>query len=76
MKSCQEITRLVSESLDRRLTLREWIGVRLHLMMCKLCHGFSVDLGRIRDAAREHADPDPTVRLSAEAKARIKRAMA
>jgi len=37
MLNCKEITQLASESLDRKLTLKEHIGLRFHLMMCKLC---------------------------------------
>ncbi len=34
---CREVAQLASESLDRKLTLKEHIGLRFHLMMCKLC---------------------------------------
>ena len=37
MLNCKEVTQLASESLDRKLTLKERIGLRFHLMMCKLC---------------------------------------
>jgi hypothetical protein len=32
--SCQEVTRLTSERLDRRLSLRERISIRLHFVIC------------------------------------------
>ena len=37
MFNCREVTRLVSESLDRNMTLGERIGIKMHLWMCKLC---------------------------------------
>ncbi len=37
MLNCREVSQLASESLDRKLTLKERIGLRFHLMMCKLC---------------------------------------
>ena len=37
MLNCKEVSQLASESLDRKLTLKERIGLRFHLMMCKLC---------------------------------------
>ena len=37
MLSCEETFRLVSESLDRQLPLRQRIAVRMHLLMCKAC---------------------------------------
>ena len=48
MMSCKEVTRLVSESMDRRLTLGEWFSLRVHLTMCKLCHGFAVDIDSLQ----------------------------
>ena len=37
MLNCREVSQLASEALDRKLTLKERIGLRFHLMMCKLC---------------------------------------
>jgi predicted anti-sigma-YlaC factor YlaD len=37
MMKCEEVSKLVSQSLDRKLPLHQRIGIRLHLMMCKLC---------------------------------------
>ncbi|MEM8678270.1 MAG: zf-HC2 domain-containing protein [Planctomycetota bacterium] len=75
MMSCKEVTRLVSESMDRRLTLGEWFSLRVHLTMCKLCHGFAIDMERIREAIRGHAQPDADVQLPPAAKNRIEHAL-
>ncbi len=40
MLSCKEVSRLVSDSLDRDLPFRQRVGVRLHLMMCRLCRAY------------------------------------
>ena len=37
MLNCKEVSQLASEALDRKLSLKERIGLRFHLMMCKLC---------------------------------------
>jgi len=37
MLSCKDTTVMVSQSLDRKLTLRERLGVKLHLMICVAC---------------------------------------
>lgn len=37
MLSCREISRLVSEQIDRKLPLRRRIEMRLHFMMCRAC---------------------------------------
>ena len=37
MLNCREVTQLASEALDRKLSLKERIGLQFHLMMCKFC---------------------------------------
>jgi hypothetical protein len=37
MRSCKDISELVSASLDQDLPLSRRFGVRLHLLMCKPC---------------------------------------
>ncbi len=37
MFDCREISRLVSMSMDARLTLYQRTGLRLHLLMCRYC---------------------------------------
>jgi len=50
MKQCKDITRLVSESLDRKLSLVERIQVRVHLWMCTGCTRFEKQLQFMRRA--------------------------
>jgi len=40
MLSCRETTQLISESLERRLSLRQRIAVIAHLLMCRFCSRF------------------------------------
>jgi len=81
MKSCREVCRLVSESMDRKLSLWEKVVLGFHLGMRKLCASFSTNLGRLRDVVRRHAREIESgtsafeVTLSDEARQRIKRAM-
>jgi hypothetical protein len=53
MLSCKETSQLVSQSLDRRLTLAERFGVRLHLFICKACGLFTKQM----DLIRAHCEP-------------------
>lgn len=53
MKSCRQITRLVSAALDRRLTLRERLQVRFHLLFCTGCARFERQLRFMRRAFRQ-----------------------
>ena len=52
MMKCEEVTKLVSQSLDRRLPLHQRIGIRLHLMMCVHCRRFRRQIEAIGHAAR------------------------
>ena len=81
MMSCKEVSRLLSASMERKLSLWERIGLSFHLSMCKLCKGFSKDLQQLREAARRHAEnsesdvDDSDAALSTESRERIKRAL-
>lgn len=50
MLSCKQASQFISASLDRPLTLRERIVLRLHLIICKYCKRFSQQLQTMRVA--------------------------
>ena len=50
MLTCKDASQLISEGQDRKLDLRERIGLRLHLWMCKSCRLFEKQLGLLRQA--------------------------
>lgn len=54
MLKCEEISRLVSDSMERRLSLWQRLQLRMHLALCRLCAGHAADLKRIREVVREH----------------------
>lgn len=59
---CRHVHRLVSEGLDRRLSLRERVTVRLHLAICEACTTFQAQMNLLRVALRNFeipADPPP-----------------
>ena len=81
MLSCKEVTRLISESLDRELSLGQRIGLRMHLLMCKFCSRYKKQLQFIRDAIRlysvkiEEEQFFPSLSLSKEARLRLKNSL-
>ncbi|MCJ7556885.1 MAG: zf-HC2 domain-containing protein [Gammaproteobacteria bacterium] len=55
MLKCQEVTRLYSEAQERRLTLTERAGLKLHVMMCEGCKNFGHQMLDLRRFARGYA---------------------
>lgn len=53
MPSCKEVSRLVSEGLDRDLSFGERVALRVHLLMCKGCRNFEAQMMVLRDAMRD-----------------------
>ena len=82
LPTCQQTVEKISQSMDRQLTLRERIGLKLHIWICAWCQWYMEQLNTIREAARakgaESSDFDstPTAALSSEARERIKRKLA
>ncbi|HEY4351500.1 MAG TPA: zf-HC2 domain-containing protein [Paraburkholderia sp.] len=52
MGKCKDITRLLSDALERKLGMREWLAVGAHLPTCSGCRNFRKHLGLLRAASR------------------------
>ena len=76
MFKCSEISKLVSESMERSLPLWERLGIRLHLKMCQHCMHYKQQLESLQDAMHRYGhliqEEEPLATLSEEAKRRIK----
>ncbi len=46
--NCQSVARLVSESMDHKLSPGRRLGVRFHLLMCRHCSRYQKQLHFIR----------------------------
>ena len=79
MFSCKEVTRMVSESMDRDLSRYRRIGIWIHLMMCKFCSRYKQQLISLRKALRSEGlhdeNSEPHAKLSPDARERIKRSL-
>lgn len=72
IKNCKETSVLVTQSLDRRLTWHERLGMRIHLAICDNCARFSGQMRLIREwLGREDEAEQPG--LTEEGRARIAR---
>jgi len=75
MLSCKDVTKLLSESMDRSLPLGKRVGVRFHLLICRFCARYDRQLLLIRETVRRLATTEdiPGETLSAEARERIRK---
>lgn len=65
MMNCLQVTRAASDFLERRLKLRERIGVLMHLAVCQGCRAYvkqirliAVGLSSLRDPVKAGARDD------------------
>src|SRR5215207_1863719 len=78
LPACQQTVEKISQSMERKLTLRERVNLKLHLWICAWCQWYVEHLHIIRDAARTKAAESPDLTsasgpsLSSEARERIR----
>jgi predicted anti-sigma-YlaC factor YlaD len=56
--TCREVHRLVSEGLDRDLSLIERARMQMHLLVCRACQNFNSQMSLLRRAMRNFQIPD------------------
>ena len=74
MLTCKQASQLISQSLDRPLSLSSRIELKFHLLICDACSRFKKQLNRLRIALqdlRQATENDRDITLPAEAKVRI-----
>ncbi len=62
MLSCKDVTKLVSENLDRDLSLWRRIGLRLHVAMCKGCSAYKRQIESLNKVISDHYRNDQTAK--------------
>jgi hypothetical protein len=80
LPTCQQTVRVMSDSLERPLSLRERVLLKLHLWVCVWCVWYLEELRLLRNSLRMEAaqiinDESPAPSLSPEARERIQRAL-
>jgi len=56
--TCKEAGRLISEGLDRKLSLPQRIALRLHLAICDACTRIHLQFRFLRRAASRYPGPE------------------
>jgi hypothetical protein len=80
--SCEEASRLASESLDRELSRSERWGLRFHTLLCRSCHRMLHQLRALHSIVAEMPEAAQQAfraaqpQLSTDRKQRIKRLLA
>jgi hypothetical protein len=78
LPACKQIVKVISESMERKLSLRERITVKLHLWICLWCVWYLEHLNLMRDTIRTKTSQEPNLDsaslppLSPEARERMK----
>lgn len=77
LPTCQQTVETISQSMERSLTFRERIKLKIHLWICVWCQWYMEHLQVIRETARAKADEPGDLssgrNLSSEARERIRR---
>lgn len=80
MLSCKDVSKLVSQSLDSKLSLWQRLNLWMHIGMCGLCWRFRRDFVHLHKETREHArqvehdvEQEPDLKLSDESRDNMKR---
>lgn len=75
---CKHASRLMTQSMDRPLHWREWVALKIHLAICRMCRQFFSQLRLMRTALRRmvnHVEADESVKLPEDARERISKAL-
>lgn len=79
LPKCKEMVKIITASLDEKLSWREWILMKIHLLSCDPCINFLKQIKFIRTAlgrSDEHlGQKDTSVHLSEDARKRMKEAL-
>lgn len=58
MLPCKDVTRLVSQGLDRELGLGDRVALRLHFVICASCRNFKRQMAFLRRAIQRLPEAD------------------
>jgi len=75
MRSCQAITELVSEKIERFIPFTAQIELKMHLLLCKNCRRYAKQLQSIQKLLIQKNSELSNASLSANAKKRIEQTL-
>lgn len=79
LPECKEMVKVITASMDARLSWREWLLLKIHLLSCDPCVNFIKQLKLIRALLRLGGDKlgqvDKEIKLNENSRERMKRAL-
>ena len=79
LPECKQMVKILTASLDEKLSWREWLLMKIHLLSCDPCVNFLKQIKFIRTALGQSGErlekADTSVRLSDDARLRMKKAL-
>lgn len=77
--TCRDISPIISEMMDHRVSFMQILGVQIHLVICRPCQNYKIQLEVINhltnELAKKNSPGNAKVRLSSQAKAKITKAL-
>ncbi len=59
MPNCRDVSELVTDYLERRLTVTGWLGLRWHLLQCDACRRYIAQMRQTVRLLADSAFPPP-----------------
>ena len=59
MLKCRDVSELATDYMERALPWRQWLGVRLHLLLCDMCRAYIDQLRKTAALLRGRVLSDP-----------------
>jgi hypothetical protein len=74
--TCNQVARMISDGMDRPISIRSRIAIRVHRVVCVWCDRYHTQLHGVHDATNSlhlHLEEISSEKLSEEAKERMRR---
>ena len=72
--NCKQASQVISQSLDRKLSLRERFALKFHLLICNACKHFNQQLLAMRTSFKKlnaSIENDTNIQIPSETKQRL-----
>ncbi|MFM9904021.1 MAG: hypothetical protein ACKVQJ_05550 [Pyrinomonadaceae bacterium] len=79
LPKCKEMVKIITASMDEKLSWTEWILMKIHMLSCDPCVNFLKQIRFVRTVLRRSdqklPEADTGTKLSDDARTRIKKAL-